>query len=357
MMDRLVLLQTYWKQSDPTQEKTFLVFLGVAAAGLLVFALVKSGLLSKSSPAARQRAFDRAARSAGMDYGQTRLLDEYAKSAGKTDPEVFLDPAKTDAFFKAAYHYFEKNSESEADAEAKKSILFAARERMNRGMTGDRPIRSTRQLGRNTPLTLGASSDESYPSVILAVEPQGIAVEPMRDAYDEVIRFRRGSKLHGYFFVKGRQGYKFETRMNGWGKIGDKEAMFIAHNDEISALPSRRHERREMRLSCSFYRVIPASRKPGGKEKETARVEKVPSLGTIVDISAGGAGIQSATPLQEGEFLKVDFDPGNGPQTAFGRVMRSNRMRSRGGMMHVQFVKVPQRSLNAILSYVYGYSD
>ena len=76
-----------------------------------------------------------------------------------------------------------------------------------------------------------------------------------------------------------------------------------------------------------------------------------------MDISAGGLGIQCVSPLQSGEFVKITFNPGSGAQAAFAKVIRMNRSKNVGGIMHVQFVKISRQSLNAILSFVYGYAD
>jgi c-di-GMP-binding flagellar brake protein YcgR len=221
------------------------------------------------------------------------------------------------------------------------------------------PISSTRQLGRNTPLSFITPGEESYPSLVLAIEPGGMAVEPVRDPYGEAIRWRRGTKLTCYFYAKGHQGYQFQSRVVGWEQLGPREALVISHSDSVTPLPSRRHERREMKAPCKFYRVAVDKSKVRGKEQSRARVEGIAFPGTVVDISAGGMGIQASTPLAAGEYVKVELDAGEGSQTAFCKVIRMNRGRAGGGMgiMHVQFVKISRRSLNAILSFVYGYAE
>jgi hypothetical protein len=133
--------------------------------------------------------------------------------------------------------------------------------------------------------------------------------------------------------------------------------MVLAHSDAVSALPARRYARREMRAPCTFYRVAVSAVPAKGKGKSRAKVENIPYPGTIVDISAGGCGIQSANPLAAGEFAKIVFDTGGGAQSAFGKVLRMNKAKGIGGVMHLQFVKISRQGLNAVLSYVYGYAD
>jgi hypothetical protein len=335
------------------------IALGVVLAAILLVVLIKYILSSSGAGSSFSKtAFRRAARAAGLDEDLVRFLEEYGRAAGMSNPDfVFRNPQKLDAFFKDSYRRIEKAAESESDAEERKARLFMARESLTNASAEGGSVRSTRQLGRGAPLTFIAPGEESYPSVILAVEPSGIAVEPVTDSYGAPLRFRRGTKLTCYFYAKGHQGYQFATRVTGWEKIGAKDAMVLAHNEAVKALPARRYARRELRAPCTFYRVAVSAGMAKGKNKGKAKVENVPYLGTIADISAGGLGIQTANPLAAGEFAKIVFSAGSGEQAAFAKVLKMNRAKSIGGVMHLQFVKISRQGLNSILSYVYGYSD
>jgi c-di-GMP-binding flagellar brake protein YcgR len=337
------------------------VILVIVVLGVLIFAIAKAsgqGGLAGRSSGFNRAAFRRAARDAGLEEEEVRTLEEYARIFRMSNPDfVFGNAQKIDSFFKEAYRQIDKIADSDADAEDRKSRLFAARERLTHVRAQGAPIRSTRQLGRGTPLTFIAPGEESYPSIIMAVEPGGMAVEPVADSYGESMRFKRGTKLTCYFYAKGHKGYQFATRVSGWERLGGKEVMVLGHSESVAALPARKQARREMRAPCTFYRVAVTASKVRGKSQSAARVENIPFPGTIVDISAGGLGIQSASALGAGEYIKIAFNPGGGVQAAFGKVIRMNRAKAVGGIMHVQFVKISRRSLNAILSFVYGYGD
>jgi c-di-GMP-binding flagellar brake protein YcgR len=335
-----------------------LIVAGVAAGILLIIAIARYAGRGAGSSSFNKAAFRRAARAAGLAEEDLRFLEEFGRALGMTNPDfVFRNPQKLDAFFKDAYRQIEKTADSEADAEESKARLFAARESLTHASAQGGSVRSTRQLGRGLPLTFIAPGEESYPSVILAVEPSGLAVEPVADSYGEPLRFRRGTKLSCYFYAKGHQGYQFATRVLGWEKMGGKDAMVLAHSESVSALPARRYARREMKAPCTFYRVAVTAASGKGKAKSNAKVENIPYPGTIVDISAGGLGIQTANPLQAGEFAKIVFNTGGGAHSAFAKVLRMNKAKSLGGIMHLQFVKISRQGLNAVLSYVYGYTD
>ncbi len=340
----------------------FLVVIGAIIVILIVVAVVKNGGGAGAGASFNKGAFRKAARAAGLPEEEVRSLEEYGKALELSNPEfVFRNPQKLNSFFQDAYKQIDKISDSEADAEERKAMLFSARERLTHASAQGGAVRSTRQLGRGAPLTFIAPGEESYPSVILAVEPSGLAVEPVSDSYGEALRFKRGTKLNCFFYAKGHEGYQFATRVVGWEKIGGKDAMVLAHSESVSALPARRHARREMRAPCTYYRVAVTAGKAGkasrGPQRNKAKVENIPYPGTIVDISAGGLGIQCANPLLAGEFVKITFSAGGGAQAAFAKVIRMNKAKNIGGVMHVQFVKISRQGLNAILSFVYGYTD
>jgi c-di-GMP-binding flagellar brake protein YcgR len=340
--------------------------LGVLAAigALILIVIVIAIIRNRGNPSGRSSSFNkgafrRAARAAGLAEEELRSLEEYARASGLSNPDfVFRNAQKLDSFFQDAYRQIDKVSDSEGDAEERKALLFSARERLAHARAQGGAVRSSRQLGRGTPLTFIAPGEESYPSVILAVEPSGLAVEPVYDSYGEALRFRRGSKFTCFFYAKGHEGYQFDTHVTGWEKIGGKDAMVLAHSEAVRPLPARRHTRRAMKAPCTFYRVAVSAGGAGGKGKKgAAKVENIPYPGTIVDISAGGLGIQCASPLSAGEYVKITFSAAGGAQAAFAKVIRMNRAKAMGGIMHVQFVKISRQGLNAILSFVYGYAD
>lgn len=365
MTQALIAAQIVWSRGNTQLGTVGAIAIGAIIVVLVVYGILKNGiggmpgpLSGPSSPHFTRGAFRRAARAAGLGEDDIRFLEEYGKALGISNPEfVFRNPGRLDAFFKDVYRIIDKNSDSESDAEERRARLFAARENLTRRVAAGKMITSTRQLGRGTPITFIAPGEESYPSIIVAVEAGGMAIEPVRDAYGEPLRFRRGAKLTCYFYSQAHQGFQFASRLAGWERIGSKEVMILTHSDAVTALPARSHARREMRAPCTFYRVVVTERVVKGKKQRDAKVQNIPFPGTIVDISAGGLGIQSANALEAGEFIKVEFSPGGRPQSAFAKVIRMNRLKNVGGIMHLQFVRISQRGLNAILSFVYGYSE
>jgi c-di-GMP-binding flagellar brake protein YcgR len=378
MTGSFFLAQSLYSTQDPAGTRNTLIVIGVFAAIAVVIAIAKrrSGLDADTGPnpeagpqtttakgAKGREGFDRggfrkAAREAGLVPEEIRFLEEYARLLGVRNPAfLFGNRVKLDDFFREVFKSIEQYAESESGAEERKAALFKVREHLNQSQKKGGQVTSSRQLGRNLPLSFLVKGEESYPSTVVEVDAKGLTVEPPRDSYGQVLRLKRGTKLTCFFYAPGKQGYQFDTRVAGWELSGALDLMRISHSDSVRALPARRHERRDIKAPCSFYRVAVTMEGARGHEKKKAKVEKMANAGTIADISAGGIGVMSYSPLAPGDFIKIEFDTGGGIQTAFGKVVRVNKLRNSGGLMHIQFVKITRRSLNAILSFVYGYSE
>jgi len=332
------------------------------AIGFVVLILVLVGRSARGAPRPKsnfsRRNWRQGARSFGLEEEELRFLEVYARNLGIGDPNATLrNKTRLETFFKDVYRSIEKNSDSEAAAEEHKAMLFDIRERLSRRAAAGTPVNSTRQIGRNIPISFITPNEENYPTVVVRSEQEGLFVEPVIDPLGDPIRFHRGTKLSCFFYTKAHQGYQFSTKVTGFQTVAERELMVLAHNDTVTALPSRQHQRREARVPCVYYHVAVTAKKGRSATETSARVENIGFPGIVVDLSAGGMAVQSATTFQPGDYLKVVLDPGSGKQSAFGKVVRLNKLRGSGGMMHIQFVKISRKSLNAILSYIHGYVD
>jgi c-di-GMP-binding flagellar brake protein YcgR len=90
-------------------------------------------------------------------------------------------------------------------------------------------------------------------------------------------------------------------------------------------------------------------------KKLVADKEKL--AGKIMDISIGGCGIQTNSSIASGSRLKIEFNSNPAQKAAvLGQVLRTNQ-NGTNMVLHIKFLKVPRRSLNAINALVFGYSD
>lgn len=353
---------TYWKQTDPAETRTFFLVVGGLIVAAVIYSLVKRALSGQGMlPSAPRRqgfsrsAFRRKAEEFGFSSGEAEFLEYYARKLGATSPaSVFSGKAQLDAFMRNAFKYIERHAETEELAEEQKRTLFAIRESLGARTSSGSSLRSTRQLKPKTPLSIVTAKEAHYSTILIVNESGAMYMEPPLDAFGQPIRIGFGAKLTAYFYSGAHVGYSFQSRSRGNVDIDGKKFLRISHSDRIKPLPARRHQRTEVRVSARYYLVHVRAAKDKGKVIKTVQVERAAVAGVITDISGGGLSIQTMSPANAGDFVKVDFDLGAGQRSAYATVVRVSRTR-KGALMHMKFVKSSQKTINEIRAVVYGY--
>ncbi|MCX7024043.1 MAG: PilZ domain-containing protein [Spirochaetes bacterium] len=354
--------QSGWSRGDPGSASAFMIVVGILLAILILFNMVKSfrgkgGNALSGAPVASRTSFLRSARRRGIPDADVSFLNDIARAIGTVNPEfVFQNTQKLDSFFRDAFKYIEKHSESETVADEEKARLFSIREGITQRAIQGSPISSTRELDRNTTLSIVSPDESIRPSVVRIVEPGGLGVERPLDEFGEGVRIPRGTRLTVFFYRKAHQGYTFTTRAAGYQDAGGSNLLVLKHSDAVSALPARSNLRREIDAPCRFSQVHQVPAKERGKTGKGLVVDKLEIHGTIVDISAGGCAIKTATLFGSGTLVKITFEAADGIQAAIGSVVRISSMQS-GGIMHIRFARISKKAVNAVLSWVYGYTD
>ncbi len=352
----------YLKSSDPFAAVVLFIVLGVAVVILVTLNVIKNGIGIGSGLGGGSRgtrfsrfALRRAVASCGLDSRQMAFLESVFRSASISDPvKALANPPLLDRIFKRAYRLIDSDGENGAEAEAKKTLLFSVRTAIAsaKGATGT--IRTTRQLTEGTAATILGPTGDKYPVKIISAHGERLVVEMPVNALGEPVRIARGAKLAFSFHDSARQGYRFETRVASL----TSNALELAHADRLTALPSRKYQRVETNISCYFSAVRILLQTVDRKTVKKTVSDDRRTMGNILDLSAGGCAIKTAATLKAGDYLKVEFDAAHGRTlAAIGRVVRTNRAGSVGGIMHVQFAKVPGRALNVINALVYGYDQ
>jgi hypothetical protein len=68
--------------------------------------------------------------------------------------------------------------------------------------------------------------------------------------------------------------------------------------------------------------------------------------------------MKTISSIQVGSRLKIDIDYSNELLiSCLGQVLRTNRKGLAGTILHIKFLKVPRKALNAINALVFGYTD
>jgi hypothetical protein len=118
----------------------------------------------------------------------------------------------------------------------------------------------------------------------------------------------------------------------------------------------RRYKRARITTPVAFYTVAVTEVKQGFKKIKKMSVNAQKLTGVMVDFSAGGCAITAQDPVAAGTRIKIEFKIGRNNVAVLGQVLRVNKAQAES-TLHVRFLKVSPKSLNAINTYIYGYRD
>jgi c-di-GMP-binding flagellar brake protein YcgR len=358
---------SYFKEDDPIAGTIVLVGIGGILLTVLVVNILKNGLNfgakrgSAGTSAPRHfsaLALHRAVKSYGLNHDQIKVLEYVFKSGGVTDPARTLDqPAVLDKHFKRAYGQIEKSANTEEEAQQRLALLFSVRTTIDMVQNTSAQAPTTQQLSVNQAAVLTVNQ-ESYSVKVLAVKGDGILVDCPRNAIGTLIRFPRGTRVTLAFFTKTNKGFSYNSQALGVIDTPSGPALQLSHSGRPKAMTQRRFRRRQSALACGYYLV----RVEEAKNKKSAPrmvVDAKRYTGSAVDISAGGCAIKTNASVPVGSRLKIEFDYSQSvlPVATLGQVLRINRGGVASTIMHIKFLKVPRKAMNAINTIVFEYGD
>lgn len=357
-----LLAQMYWKKDNPAETKYFLILVGGLILVPLVYSIIKQIASGKGINLGESKprnfsggAFRRRAEDFGFSSGEAEFLEFYARKLAITSPQtVFGSKTQLNVFLRNAFKYIEQHADTEESAQEQKHQLFGLKEALGARSSSGVAIRSTRQLKAKTPLSIVTAKEAHYSSILVVNESKALYLEPALDAFGTPIRFPYLSRLTVYFYSGSHVGYSFQAKSRGMVDIDGKKFLCISHSDKIKPLPARRHQRSEVHISGRFYLVHVRAAKDKGKVVKTVQVERAAVAGIITDLSGGGLSMQTMSPANAGEFVKLEFELESGKVSAYATVVRVSRTRT-GSLMHLKFVRASRKTINEIRAMVYGY--
>lgn len=158
--------------------------------------------------------------------------------------------------------------------------------------------------------------------------------------------------------VQSREDDGEQTVANLFSIRNKVEYYFSASEDAAQgnkAVP-RRYRRLKADIPISFYLVSVTESRQGIKKVKKLSLDNQKLSGNILDISVGGCSISTRNTVAAGARIKVEFKIGKAPATALAMILRVNNDSS-GNVLHTRFLKVPERTLNAINALIYNYRD
>jgi c-di-GMP-binding flagellar brake protein YcgR/competence protein ComGC len=364
----LFLLQDqvqYFKEDDPVAGT--LVLVGIGGILLIVFIsnLVKNGIgagkVAGGGAASRKISFlsmHRIAKAYGLDSEQAKILEYVLRSGGVTDPErTVSNPAVLDKHFKRAFRQIEKSANSEEEAQQKLAMLFSVRNiiEVRHNTSPDDP--SSQRISSNMAAVLTVNH-ESYPVKIITSKGESVLVECPRNAIGTLIRFPKGTRVNLAFFTKTSKGFSFDCQVLGISDTSFGPGLQLSHGGRAKSMTQRRFRRRQASLSCDYY-LVRLEEQKNKKQAPKMVVDTRRMSGSLTDVSIGGCAVKTQSSVPAGSRLKIEFDYPHSalPIAVLGQVLRINRSGIANTIMHVKFLKVPRKAMNAINSLVFDYGN
>jgi c-di-GMP-binding flagellar brake protein YcgR len=351
-----------WDTGPRTSPKDLIIVFVIVAVTVAVLLIINArrgggkrtpGAVAAGTPGAGVLsifALHRIARSLGLEREQTKMLDFVFKTDQVADPQRSIKtPALLDRHFRRAYRVLEQSQGHENERQHKLAVLFSTRNIIENsvleGMT------STREIRDDTKFTIVANKDK-LEVIVMSTKGDYIDVESPKTVLGSQIKIQKGTKLNVLFFDKSNKGFSFETRVTGYTTRQGHPVMQLAHSNQLRFLSQRRFRRKQTAVPCAMFLVIVE----GSGKKQRLIADKRRLQGTIADISVGGCSIKTLTAIQVGARFKIDFMLCDLNLMALGQVLRTNRT-GVNTIIHMKFLKLTQKSMNVINSFVYEYSQ
>jgi c-di-GMP-binding flagellar brake protein YcgR len=383
----MILLQTsglgYSWLAQETPKTVLYIGIGI---GALIVVLIIGYLVNRNriprEPEAQRRysafVFRRTARSMGLSSLHSDILLNLVQLCKVRQPFLVFTSSGLldDVLRKGMYSIENSRSFSEDEKERRKAVLLDIKQILEANSRRGSSLKTTHFLKPGQALTLTPELGGHYPSKLVsnmqdflcASVPTVAASAPgqrqsgagaQRDAVAPAgTRWPRGTKLSIYFWRDADAGYSFISKVLGYDTVKGYPCVLIQHGKALRREQRRRSKRRPIMRACFFYPILIEETGFGRKTEKKAVVQThMRSLGTVVDLSAGGCAVQALSPFEPGSLVMIEFDiDKKAPIRAFGKVKRVRKLSGRGGIMHVMFTRVTRQYLNRIRAFVYDFA-
>jgi c-di-GMP-binding flagellar brake protein YcgR len=304
--------------------------------------------------------FRRTARAMGLPAPHAELLQKLVEvSKVKQAFLVFSSPSLLDDLLRKGIYSIENSRNmTEEDKERRKSILFEIKQILETNTKSGGSLKSTHLMAPGQALTLTPETGGHFPSRLISNMMDFLSVAAPMVTGQGQGRMARGTRLSVYFWRENDAGYSFTSKVLGYDTVKGTSCILIQHGKALRREQRRRGRRKQILRACFYYPIKVVEVGEGRRSEKKASVEThLRALGTVVDLSAGGCGVQSISPFEPGRLIMIEFDiDKKAPIRAFGKVKRIRRLKGKGGIMHVQFTQVTRQYLNRIRSFVYDFS-
>lgn len=326
--------------------------------------ITKPGVIRPAAVFIQSRAFRKeiheVATACSLDAAQTDFFSRMCAKYRISNPVYLLRNEKMmDEVFSRAFHALSESSSPEKEKEVSKTILFTLRESIDNYRKSITVLKSTRSVNSGQEIVLITPREEHYPTVVLENSARGLICRIPRDEFGNEIRLPLWTKIGIFFSTNTGQSYQCTVRILRY-ESGTRETYgVLSHTDSLKALPSRRHERVRIDLTCRFRHVRVANVVNGRQTMHRFFPEGKEYNATISDISAGGCSLLTLSPLSHNDYMEIQCTlDGKYADTMTGKVVGIEEApHGTGSIVHVKFAKMPRATMNRIFTLIFNFGD
>jgi c-di-GMP-binding flagellar brake protein YcgR len=359
----VTLLQTQYNFIDSGDSSTLYIVLAIFVAGvgaLVVYnALSNRGRPNTPRRTNSKRVFMRTAREHGLDKDQSERLLTLTRMGKVRQPFlVFTNQGLLDDLLKRGFYALDNEVGISPKArEARTSQLFLIKRKLE-AHAADAASRSSEQVEPGTEVSIIPEMGGRFPTRVLASLKEHLACMVPMDEQANQLRWKPGVRVKVVFYQEGGKGYSFLSKVAGYETVRGRPALLVKYSKTMGREQQRRHRRRIVERPCFVFPIEVTEVNDGKQTVKRAAIQtQNRALGTLIDISAGGAAIRSVSPVAAGRLVKVEFEFSRTERLAvFGKVKRVRPQPPRGGVMHLQFTRMSRQHLNQIHRYVYEFA-
>ena len=329
---------------------------------LIISSLIRYGIKGKSSGGSSSSkgfpffAMQRISKKYRLSHDQSKALEFVLKSASVNDPErVIENPEALDKHFKRTFRQMENSASSDEEAQQKMALLFSVRNAIDIQHNISTGSSSSQRVSSGMSAVLSVNQD-SFAVKVISVKTDIVLVDCPRNDSGNIVKFPKGTRVNLAFFTKSSKGFSFDSQILGMTETSFGPAVQLTNSREVKSMTQRRFRRTNAALNCDFFLVHLEESK--GRKPPRMVVEERRFQGSLTDISIGGCAIKTGYSVPAGSRLKIEFDVSRGamPVPVLGQVLRINRSGISSSIIHIKFLKVPRKTMNAINTLVFEYS-
>lgn len=359
----LLLQAKYTGFGEIPDPRTLYITIGVIiGAGVLLYVINRfTGKTRRTSPKSgnkmNKRQFRRMAKKIGLPDTHTKALEKLVKAYTIRNPHtLFNNSTQLDSLLKKGLSDIELQNSSDQQKEADKLVLFQIKQIIERAAQTKGSLSSTRELKNGVPVSISGEEFEQYKTRVVSNLKDGIQVEPPISNDDSIIQIKRWSPVRITLKRDSDSLYSFDSKVLGYKTYGGRMLLLLQHSKDVQQTQQRKFRRKLIEKPAFFTRVSVIQQGSGRKKSKKAVIDKSSrTLGTVIDLSAGGCSIRARVPLKLGELIQVEFETEQKERVvAFGKVKHVSGSRRSGNVMHIMFTRLSRENMNKINYFVYA---